>query len=154
MAELAFLASIIQLADIGAKLSINLFSIAESVRSASADARMIAVEVSLFSTSLRSLGRCLENRLADNEALRDTTTSLMTSCKNIVQEVSALASGFDGKPSKTAARLLSGFRWTYKKSRISFLRSSLESLKSTMLLLIASVNLEDTTHTDHSEVER
>lgn len=154
MAELALLASIVQLADIGAKLSINLFSIAESIRSASADARMIAVEVSLFSASLRSLGKCLDNRLADNRALRETTTCLMTSCKSIVQEVSALASGFDGKPSKSAARLLSGFRWTYKKSRISFLRSSLESLKTTMLLLIASVNLEGTRNDNNDDVER
>lgn len=140
MAELAFIASVVQLADIGAGLALNLFSIAESVKSAASDARLIATEVTLFSNSLRAVGKSLDGKLESNNSLKQMVESLMTSCKDIIHELSGYANSL-AVQSGHQAKLFGGLKWTFKKPRVNFLRSLLESLKSSMLLLIASIDL-------------
>jgi hypothetical protein len=140
MAELALAASIIQLADIGAKLSLNLFGLADSVRSASSEARLIATEVSLFSHALRSLGKTLEKKLGKNKSSKRIARRILKSCRGIIVELSALADEIEAQHGGMA-RLVNGFKWTFKRTRVTFLRTSLESLKSTMLLFLASIEL-------------
>lgn len=60
MAELGLIASMIQLAGMGMKLSIRMYSYAETVSSADKSMKAIAKDISLTSTVLQELGNHME----------------------------------------------------------------------------------------------
>jgi len=60
MAELGIIASVVQIADLGVRLSLRLYTFGETVASADKSIISIAKDVSLASSVLRELGQTLE----------------------------------------------------------------------------------------------
>ncbi|KAK5119969.1 hypothetical protein LTR85_007045 [Meristemomyces frigidus] len=148
MAELGLVASIIGLAGSGAKLALSLYSIADSIGSAGREARIIAAEVSLFSQSLTALSKSLKRRTSQTSKLCETAQVLMVSCHSILEELSELVGELAPASCRVRRRnkmseLIARMKWLFRRPKMAFLRSSIESFKCTLTLLVSSMDLTE-----------
>ena len=146
MAEFALIASIIQVADVGFRLSLRLYSFGETVFSADRSISAVSSEVALTSSVLKELGHTLEgdkSRICSENAAR-TAKDAVRECSNVFQELDAvllekvpqLRSGRTNNTKLRATLLLERLRWPTIKRRIQLLRSSLDTMKSILTLML------------------
>lgn len=152
MAEIGIVASVIQIADIGLRLSIKLYTFGEIVSTADKSVISISKDVSLTSSVLKELGDLLENdrqsHIFSKNAVQ-TADTVVKECLEVFQEMENIMvkklpslSGHDGirepnrgKKSKATA-LLERMKWGYLQPKLQLLRSNLDRLKSTLLLML------------------
>ena len=145
MAEIALCASIIQVADIGLRLSLRLYAFGEVV--ASADRAILAVskDISLASSVLQELGALFKDdaeRIYSDNAV-NTAKAVVRECSNVFEEIDALLprritqlnTGQIEKKSR-ARVMLERLRWPAIKGKIEFLNCNLDRLKSTLTLML------------------
>jgi hypothetical protein len=145
MAGLGVIASVIQIADVGLRLSIKLYTFGEIVASADRSVISISKDVSLTSSVLKELGQVLDKdgkaHLLSKNAV-DTAGTVVNECLEVFQEMESILvkklpnlstqSGRTPKP----ALLLERLRWPYLQPKLRLLRSNLDRLKSTLLLML------------------
>lgn len=152
MAELGIIASVVQIADTGLRLSIKLYTFGEIVATADKSVISISKDVSLTSSVLKELGSLLENdaesRIFSKNAVQ-TADTVVKECLEVFQEMESIlvkklpslsgqddiCGGGGGKKSK-AATLLERMKWGYLQPKLQLLRSNLDRLKSTLLLML------------------
>ena len=151
MAEIGAVASIIQVADVGLRLSTTLFTFAETVASADKAVSAISKDVSLTSSVLMELANILRAdngpRAYSNSAV-DSAIAVVDECSNVFQEVDSilieklpkLTSIRKGKATRTTAAL-ERFKWPYLQPRMNLLRSNIERLKSSLLVILNVISL-------------
>lgn len=145
MAELGIVASILQIADVGIRLSLNLYTFGETVASADRSIISVSKDVSLTSTVLKELG----DTLVKDEASRICSGNAIVTANGIVQECLEVFKEIDAVLLKTLPGLMQGgerkariahvmerMKWPFVKGKIEFLRSNLERLKSTLVLML------------------
>lgn len=133
MAEVGLVASVLQLAGFGLKLSISLYSFAETVSSADKDVKHIAKDVSLTSAVLNELGENLKkdkrNGIASDNAIK-TAREVVHECSEVFREI-------DTALEKDSVKFsLAKFKWPFQLRRMELLRTNLERLKSTLILML------------------
>ncbi|KAG8527405.1 uncharacterized protein KY384_007557 [Bacidia gigantensis] len=145
MAEVAFVASIIQVADIGIRLSLRLYAFGETVASADQAILAISKDVSLTSSVLKELGNTFEG---DKENVRsqnavETAETIVRECAKVFEEMDTmLLAKVPGLQSISTDRkfraknLLERLRWPTIKGKIQLLNSNLDRLKSTLTLML------------------
>ena len=152
MAELGIIASVMQIADTGLRLSIKLYTFGEIVSTADKSVISISKDVSLTSSVLKELGSLLESD-AESQVFSmnavQTADIVVKECLEVFQEMEAILvnklpslSGQDGtrgvvggKRSKATA-LFERLKWGYLQPKLDLLRSNLDRLKSTLLLML------------------
>jgi len=152
MAELGIIASVVSIADTGFRLSIKLYTFGEIVSTADKSVISISKDVSLTSSVLKELGSLLENdaesHIFSKNAVQ-TADTVVKECLEVFQEMESILvkklpslSGQDGirgggggKKSK-ATVLLERMKWGYLQPKLQLLRSNLDRLKSTLLLML------------------
>lgn len=152
MAELGIIASVIQIANTGLRLSIKLYTFGEIVSTADKSVLSISKDVSLTSSVLKELGDLLENdsqsHIFSKNAVQ-TADTVVKECLEVFQEMETILvkklpslSGQNGirgagggKKSKATA-LLERMKWGYLQPKLQVLRSNLDRLKSTLLLML------------------
>ena len=146
MAELGIIASVVQLADLGIRLSLRLYTFGETVASADKSIISISKDVSLTSSVLKELGQYLEkdqeSRISSENAIQ-TANGIVKEClevfnsmdKALTRSMSRLGLQEGGKKVKTVATL-ERLKWPFLQPRMQLLRSNLERLKSTLLLML------------------
>ena len=146
MAELAAVASIIQIADVGFRLSVRLYQFAETVANADKAIHFTSKDVALTSSVLKEVGEVLRNdqsfRTYSSEAVK-TATAIVTECSNVFQDMDKiLADRVPGISSRSAGRgsrasmTLERFKWPYWQPKIQLLRSNLDRLRSTLSVML------------------
>ncbi|KAI9794723.1 MAG: hypothetical protein M1833_007380 [Piccolia ochrophora] len=167
MAELAVITSIVQLADVGLRLSLKLYAFGETM--ASADRAIISVskDVSMTSSVLQELGQTLKRdqqaRLCSKTALQ-TANGIVKECLVVFQELesmletSAAKVGPKGKgKGKWTLGMLERLKWPFLQPKMQLLRGNLERLKTTLLLMLNVIiyagQLSEKDQ-DYSQVER
>ena len=151
MAEIGVVASVLQIAQFGAQLSLTLYNVAQTVKSANKDVKRIAKEIALFAQVLKDLGWALErgqgSRLYRGDAY-ETSRMIVEEChgvfkeieeilfKRITNETNSLETGISIPKTER-------FLWIFRRSRVQLLRSNLESLKSTIALKLAVLTYAD-----------
>ena len=146
MAELAIIASVMQIADTGLRLSIKLCTFGELVASADKSIISVSKDVSLASLVIKELGAVLSK---DGETRHLTVTAIHTTdevvkeCMQIFEEmenilVKRLPNLRESGPEKTskATVLLERLRWPYLQPKLQILQSNLDRLKSTLMLMM------------------
>jgi len=146
MAELGVIASVIQIADTGLRLSIKLYTFGELVASADKSVTSISKDVSLTSSVLKELGAKLHKdegcKFLTNTAVK-TADDVVKECLEVFQEMENIvvkklpnlrAPGLE-KASK-ATILLERLGWPYLQPKLQYLQSNLDRLKSTILLML------------------
>ena len=151
MAEIIGLtASLITLAGTGAKLADTLFKVANVIKSAECEARVLAADIQIFSASLTQLSKVLEVSHPATIQLRDITVVLINACKALIGELGILIG--DPLPYVSRGRTFSiailrlRFRWLIHGAKVTFLKSLIDSFKFTTLLLVSSMDLATALH--------
>lgn len=159
MAEIGLVASVIQIADTGIKLSITLYTFAETVLTADKSIKEIASDVSLTSSVLEELGQNLKkdqkSRLCSDNAVR-TAEGIVKECGIIFKQINETlqttlnkikppAGGGKGKGKgkdgaqggrTMAVAALERLKWPFLQPKMQLLRSNLDRLKSTLVLML------------------
>lgn len=152
MAELGLVASVVQIADTGIKLSITLYTFAETVVTADKSIKEIASDVSLTSSVLEELGQNLKkdqkSRLCSENAVK-TAEGIVKECGVIFKEINETltttlnkikppAKDKDGTHAgkKMAVAALERLKWPFLQPKMQLLRSNLDRLKSTLVLML------------------
>lgn len=157
MAEIGLVASVVQIADTGIKLSITLYTFAETVLTADKSIKEIASDVSLTSSVLEELGQNLKkdqkSRLCSENAVK-TAEGIVKECAAIFNEIngtlettlekikpragSEKANGRDGAYGgrKLPVAAYERLKWPFLQPKMQLLRSNLDRLKSTLVLML------------------
>ncbi|KAL8768482.1 MAG: hypothetical protein Q9209_005273 [Squamulea sp. 1 TL-2023] len=146
MAEVGIISLIVQIADVGLRLSLRLYTFGETIASADGTISSISKDVSLTSTVLKELGCNLEK---DKEAQICSETAIKTAedvvqeCLKVFQEIDAMlektvaSSGSSGEPKAKWTTIMAGkLKWPFLQPKMQLLRSNLDKLKITLLLML------------------
>jgi hypothetical protein len=132
MAEIGLIASVIQVAGAGLKLSQTLYQYADSVASADRRIKDIAKEVQLTSFVINELGDIFK---ADNTSALLSKNALKTADET-VRECSTVFSELDAALKKSAKGKMGKWLLPFKESKLELLRAHVDKLKSTLQLLM------------------
>ncbi|KAJ5199914.1 hypothetical protein N7472_005118 [Penicillium cf. griseofulvum] len=135
----AVAASIIQVADLGTKLSVKLFSFYRQVKSANESIQLLSNEIALVSAILRELGDSLReegsSKLCSDEALQ-TLSRVLNQCRDVLGQIQRVIDTNDQTGKSRFQQVTGKFRLVLVEPSLDQLKMSLERLKSTMLLLL------------------
>ena len=117
------------------KLSISLYTFAETVASADKNVKHIATDISLTSAALDQLGKQLKedrkNGLASDDALR-VIDNTVHECSELFREINVALDKVMGKGHGKLSKL----KWPFLQSKTEYLRGNLEKLKSSLMLMV------------------
>lgn len=132
MAEISLIASVIQVAGAGLKLSQTLYQYADTVASADRRIKDIAKEVQLTSFVIDELGHIFKQ---DQSSTLLSENAIKTA-KETVQECSTVFTELDASLKKTKKNALGRFMLPFRETKIDLLRNHIDKLKSTLQLLM------------------
>ena len=146
MAELAAVASIIQIADVGFRLGVKLLAFAETVASADKAIVTTSKDISLTSSVLKEVAEVLRKDqpscIYSPDAIQ-TATAIVTECLHLFQEMERVLVekvpniSSDRKESTSRATIaLERFKWPYWQPKLQLLRGNLDRLRSTLLVML------------------
>ena len=148
-------ASVVQIADAGARLSSKLFIFTRKVKDADKSIQDISREIAATGAALRELGEALEQDKYANLGSRhsfEQTTQIVADCWEAFTEINEtiggemLVKGPDATNEKVSSAVAKfrkpglsfkqRFQFPFKEPQILMLRSKLESLKSSLMLML------------------
>lgn len=132
MAEIGLIASVVQVAGAGLKLSQTLYHYADGVASADRRIKDIANEIELTSSVIEELGALFRN---DESSGLLSKNALKTADKT-VRECSSVFTELDVALTKSKKNKLGRLMLPFRESKIELLRSHIDKLKSTLQLLM------------------
>ena len=145
MSTLGIVASVIQVADIGVRLSVKLLTFSHEVNHAGDSILFISKDISHTSSILRELGQSLErdhSRRRYSENAYETTHAIVKDCQAVFEEIEEMLTnrmermGLDGTLSRPAAIAQEKTLWPFLEPGIKRLWTNLDKLKSTLLLML------------------
>ncbi|KAK0512757.1 hypothetical protein JMJ35_004774 [Cladonia borealis] len=146
MAELALLASIVQIADTGYRLSLKLYTSGEAISSADRTIITISKDISLTSTVLKELGEILrrdqdEKERICSENLVQTAGNTVKDCLDAFEELDKMIlknmpNLSQGHRATRATMALERLKWPFIQPRIQLLRGSLDMLRANISLML------------------
>ncbi|KAF2273252.1 uncharacterized protein EI97DRAFT_165947 [Westerdykella ornata] len=137
MAEIGLIASVIQVAGAGLKLSQTLYQYAESVSSADRRVKDIAKEVQLTSFVINELASIFKN----DESSSLLSENAIKTADETVRECSSVFTELDAALKKTKKSALGKFKFPFRETKIELLRNQIDKLKSTLQLLLQVLTL-------------
>jgi len=146
MAELGIIASVIQIADTGFRLSMKLYTFGEVVASADRSVIFISKDVSHTSVVLKELGQILDRDKGStilSENAVQTAESVVKECSEVFQMMESILvekmpnlRETGGEKVSKALVLLQKLRWPYLQPKLRLLQGNLDRLKSTIPLML------------------
>ncbi|KAJ5387254.1 hypothetical protein N7509_009795 [Penicillium cosmopolitanum] len=136
---LGIAASVIQVADLGTKLSVKLFSFYRQIKNADQAIQNLSSDVALTCALLRELGETLRtddlSKLYSKEAFQGLR-GVIDQCKGVLQKIDSTLSHTDGSGKTRLQQITGRFRLLLLEPSLDPLKNDLRSLKSTMVLLL------------------
>lgn len=133
MAEaLGLVASIVQVAGACLQLSKTLYLYADNVATADRRIKNIAKEIQLTSSVMQELG----NVFGNDEMGRIMSATAVQTARDTVVECSAVFAEIDTALNKSKRNMLSRLLLPFRDTKIELLRSHIDKLKSTLMLLM------------------
>ena len=146
MAEIGLISSIIQIADIGLRLSLRLYAFGETVSSADKSVIANSKDVSLASSVLKELGQILGKDQEESKSLCSKNPvqradGTIKNCLRVFKEVDDIVVKrcphlSQGDKARRATLILERMKWPLVQPRLQLLQSNLDKLKTTLLLMI------------------
>jgi hypothetical protein len=150
MAEIGLVASIIALAGTGAKLAMGLYTLADSIGSAGKEARQFASEISLFSQSLNAVSKSLDRKTDKNDRLVEIAQVVMKACESLLKDIRTQLQDLP-RGQHTVRAYCARIKWVLRKPKLRGIRVSIESFKSTLILLVATMDSAEASYCDAPE---
>jgi hypothetical protein len=135
---LGIVPSVLQIADVGARLSVKLYTFSHKLKNADTNVQNISSDVAMACTVLRELGETLEKdeetKLSNHNAVA-TTARVISECRKIFTDLEEALDGSqcDAGGGKGTGK---GVKFSFAEPQIELLRCNLERLKSTLLLML------------------
>jgi hypothetical protein len=134
-------ASVVQLAEFGAKLSVKLFTISRQIKNASAHYESISQDVASTNAVVQQLGTLLNDKkhhqLFGSEALR-TTAESVAACdkifKTLYDDITPKIKADSNSTAKIIAEWKHRLVLPYKQAELTIKQSKLKDLKATLTL--------------------
>lgn len=145
MAEIGLIAAVVQVADVGIRLSEKLYIFGQTVASADESILFISKDISYTCSILRTLEHSLEkDREAElySQNAVSTTETIVKECLEIFHEMDRVLLkkitriGLDGSSSRVAVTALERLRWPFLKPKMMLLWRNLGKLKSSLQLML------------------
>lgn len=140
--SLGIAASLIQIADAGANLSIRLFTFYRQIKTVNKSIQNLSSDVALTSTIMRQLAENLhrdeqeETRLCSEEAFQ-TAEDILGQCRSVFKEIEGAIERSEPESGKSRLRDITGrVKNALMEPDFNILMGDLERLKSSMLLLL------------------
>ena len=146
MAEIGLIAAVVQVVDVGLRLSGRLYQFGQTVAGADKSILFISTDINLTCSILKTLKHSLEK---DSEARLysendiNTAKTIVEECLKIFEEMDgALLKkikriGLDGSSSRFAVAALERLIWPFLRPKMMLLWSNLAKLKSSLHLSLA-----------------
>jgi predicted unusual protein kinase regulating ubiquinone biosynthesis (AarF/ABC1/UbiB family) len=132
-------ASVIQVADFGAKLSVQLFAFYRQVKTANETIQLLSNEVAFVSAILRELGESLKEeesaKLCSDEAFQ-TLKRVLDESRDVLRQIERVVSANDQSGKSRMQQVAGKVRLALIEPSLNPLKANVERLKSTMLLLL------------------
>jgi hypothetical protein len=160
MEAIGAIASIVGVAGAGAKLSIVLFEFASTVGSAGQEVKQIGIEISLFCSVLKQLQSTLSKAKACRYSLSaiETTAEILDRCQEIFDEIKAIVTSLSTRnverSVESTRKFINSVKWTFKRSKVQLLRTTLESCKVTLHIMLSTLEFAQTIATRRSVCQR
>lgn len=145
MAELGLIAAVVQVADVGLRLSDKIYTFGQTVASADESILFISKDIrhtcSILRTIEHNLKKDCEAELYSRNAV-STADTIVKECLAIFQEMDRALSrkitriGLDGSSSRVAVTALERLRWPFLKPKMMLMWSNLDKLKSSLHLML------------------
>jgi hypothetical protein len=136
MAEpVSLIASIIGLVTAGKTFSECIYTLSETIDSARADLTSIADDIKVFCSVLNHLRSILKRRKCPKEFLKDIEV-IVGKCKRVFSQINTIVGKMQKRCNSEKVDIVTGCKWHYKKSEVQKLKVSLESLKTTLQLML------------------
>ena len=145
MAELGLIAAVVQVADVGFRLSQNLYKFGQTVASADESILFISKDISHTCSILRTLEHSLRKDFEAESYPQNavsTAETIVKECRDIFQEMDRTLSkkisriGLDGNSSRFAVSARERLKWPFLRSRMQELWVKLDKLKSSLHLML------------------
>ena len=150
MADIGLVASIVQTVGTGTQLSIAIFDVAATIGNAEKDLQHIGTEVSLPCSVLKPVQALLEHaHFRPSTIAIESAQKIVQQCRAVFEEMTNILAPLKLTGSNAvfpAADLdfISKVKWAFsKRSRISMLRSTLESCKLTLSVMLNTMQLAE-----------
>ena len=145
MAELGLIAAVVQVADIGSRLSVKLYKFGQTVANADNSILFISKDISHTCSVLETLGDNLkkdrEERLYNHNAI-STADTIAKECLKIFHKMDETLQkkitrmGLGGTSGGIAVVALERLKWPLLKPKVMLLWSNLDKLKSSLHLVL------------------
>ena len=142
------IASIIQVAGTGFRLSLLLNGVASEIASADKDIRNVAKGISLFSMMLKQIGKTMEEgkAIASQQAI-ETATEIKDQSEKVFDEIKGMVHLDEAKDDYGNSRpitLAEKFKWCFRKNKVEYLLGQLESLKLSLSIMLQILQMGQT----------
>lgn len=131
-------ASVVQLADVGLRLSVNLYTYTRKVKSADRSIEALSNEIATTGAILRQLGAQFDDehtrQLCKPQAI-DTARGLVADCEKVFAKLQKLADPLE-PAKKSKVGILQRVKFTFLESHIDELKANLDRLKSSLLVIL------------------
>ena len=145
MAELALVASIVGIADVGLKISSGLYKVAIALKQAGKDVRNIANHLNSISSVLRHFAEVIRSKTDLLHPARALAEDLISSCDDRLMESQEMLDRLEPLVEQTGTRTdraVLRVRWLLEKTKFVTHQESLASLQGTLTLLISTMTYE------------
>jgi hypothetical protein len=151
MAEVGAVASIVGIAIAGAKISMILYELGSTAKSAKSEVNKVAVSIATFSSVLQQLASTLEKAHSARFSISaiGTTQEILDRCQEIFDEIGEVVKDLkitkDGGKNLTQKSVshVARVQWVFKRVKVLKLQAELESMKLTLTLMLVTLNLAD-----------
>ncbi|KAK5102697.1 mitogen-activated protein kinase kinase kinase [Lithohypha guttulata] len=135
---LGIAAAVLQIAELGGKLSVKLFTFSRKVENAHSSISSISKDIAATGAILQQLSSVLKKdedlRLCSQEAI-ETARSLVSDCRKIFTDLDE-ALGTGSLSNKYIASLRDRLRYPFLEPHIDLLQANLERLKSSLVVIL------------------
>lgn len=143
MAEIGLVASIIGIVGAGAKLSIIIFDFASTIGTAGRELQSLGTEISLLCSVLKPLQSLLDHaHFHSSQGAKYDLRRIVDDCRKVFVEIDDIFSGLQsarGSYLFPSVDFVGKVKWTFKKSKVLMLRSTLDSCKLTLALMLSTM---------------
>lgn len=133
------------------ELSIILFDFGSTIGSAGSQIKAMGTEISLFCAVLKQLHGMLTKAKAFRYSISaiQATEDILKECRKIFEEIEAILEGLQKQASKSSQStgsessvdFIARVKWTFKRTQVQFLRSTLESCKNTLHIMLITLDI-------------
>ena len=154
----SIVASMIQVAGAGFRLSLLLNAVATEMAHADHDIRNVAKDVSLFSLMLKQVGKTIEGgKTIASQSAVDTATEIKEQSEKVFEEIKGMVDFTQGRDEKGHVRSITRverLKYSFKKQKVQYLLGQLESLKLSLSIMLQILQMGQTIATTRYVIVR